>query len=171
MRPFILATTSIGQEGLTFHNYCRKIMHWNLQSNPIDLEQREGRINRFKCLYIRQNVAQKYRNIECQSDISKERFKVAKSGEKQEGQSELVPYWCFEKNQSVNIERIVTMYSISKEEVNYELLIKILSLYGLILGQAIQEELLDYLFKGFDDTKELKKLFINLIPYSRIADK
>ena len=60
MRPFVLATTSIGQEGLDFHNYCRVIMHWNLPSNPIDLEQREGRINRFKCLAIRQNVADKY---------------------------------------------------------------------------------------------------------------
>ena len=37
MRPFVLATTSIGQEGLDFHNYCRVIMHWNLPSNPIDL--------------------------------------------------------------------------------------------------------------------------------------
>ena len=34
MRPFVLATTSIGQEGLDFHNYCRVIMHWNLPSNP-----------------------------------------------------------------------------------------------------------------------------------------
>lgn len=56
----VVATTSIGQEGLDFHNYCRVIMHWNLPSNPIDLEQREGRINRFKCLAIRQNVADKY---------------------------------------------------------------------------------------------------------------
>ena len=44
LKPFVLATTSIGQEGLDFHNYCRRIMHWNLPSNPIDLEQREGRI-------------------------------------------------------------------------------------------------------------------------------
>jgi len=36
-------TTSIGQEGLDFHYYCRKIVHWNLPSNPVDLEQREGR--------------------------------------------------------------------------------------------------------------------------------
>ncbi|MGG6548717.1 UNVERIFIED_CONTAM: hypothetical protein NY100_25225, partial [Prevotella sp. 15_C9] len=28
-RPFVLTTTSIGQEGLDFHWYCRKIMHWN----------------------------------------------------------------------------------------------------------------------------------------------
>ena len=27
-RPFVLATTSIGQEGLDFHQYCRKIVHW-----------------------------------------------------------------------------------------------------------------------------------------------
>ena len=45
-RPFVLATTSIGQEGLDFHQYCRKIVHWNLPANPIDLEQREVRINR-----------------------------------------------------------------------------------------------------------------------------
>ena len=40
MRPFVLATTSIGQEGLDFHNYCRVIMHWNLPSNPIDVGRR-----------------------------------------------------------------------------------------------------------------------------------
>ena len=33
-RPFVLASTSIGQEGLDFHNYCRRIVHWNLPSNP-----------------------------------------------------------------------------------------------------------------------------------------
>nr|WP_270246095.1 helicase-related protein [Coprococcus sp. AM11-30B] len=52
MRPFVLATTSIGQEGLDFHNYCCVIMHWNLPSNPIDLEQREGRKN-FWSIYSR----------------------------------------------------------------------------------------------------------------------
>ena len=171
MRPFVLATTSIGQEGLDFHNYCRKIMHWNLPSNPIDLEQREGRINRFKCLAIRQNVAQQYGDIKFQTDIWKEMFKAAEIGEKQDGQSELVPYWCFGKNQSVKIERIVPMYPISKDEVNYERLIKILSLYRLTLGQARQEELLDYLFKEFDDTEELKKLFIDLNPYSRTKEQ
>lgn len=56
-RPFVLATTSVGQEGLDFHLYSRKVVHWNLPCNPIDLEQREGRINRFLCHAIRQNVA------------------------------------------------------------------------------------------------------------------
>ena len=29
-RPFVLATTSVGQEGLDFHLYSRKVVHWNL---------------------------------------------------------------------------------------------------------------------------------------------
>ena len=28
-RPFLLSTTTIGQEGLDFHWYARKIVHWN----------------------------------------------------------------------------------------------------------------------------------------------
>ena len=169
MRPFVLATTSIGQEGLDFHNYCRVIMHWNLPSNPIDLEQREGRINRFKCLAIRQNVADKYGKadeITFKRDIWTEMFEAAKA-EKQNDQSELVPFWCFGKNQSVKIERLVPMYPMSKDEMNYERLIKILSLYRLTLGQARQEELLEYLFKEFKDTSGLKKLFIDLSPFSK----
>ncbi len=47
-RPFVLASTSIGQEGLDFHTYCHEIWHWNLPSNPVDLEQREGRVHRYK---------------------------------------------------------------------------------------------------------------------------
>ena len=133
------------------------------------MEQREGRINRFKCLAIRQNVADKYGkadDITFKRNIWKEMFEAAKA-EKQDDQSELVPFWCFGKNQSVKIERLVPMYPMSKDEVNYERLIKILSLYRLTLGQARQEELLEYLFKEFKNTSGLKKLFIDLSPFSK----
>ena len=170
LKPFVLATTSIGQEGLDFHNYCRRIMHWNLSGNPIDLEQREGRINRFKCLAIRQNVAEKYGDIEFHEDMWNEMFAAAER-ERVPGQSELVPYWCFGKDQSVKIERIVPMYPMSKDEITYERLIKILSLYRLTLGQARQEELLEYLFKEVKHPDELKKLFIDLSPFSKEGKK
>ena len=130
LRPFVLASTSIGQEGLDFHNYCRKIMHWNLPSNPIDLEQREGRINRFKCLAIRQNVARKYGNISFDSDVWSEMFSAA-CAEKKPGQSDLVPFWCFGENQEIKIERIVPMYPMSKDGISYERLIKILCNYSV----------------------------------------
>ena len=42
--PFVLTSTSVGQEGLDFHLYCHAVVHWNLPSNPVDLEQREGRV-------------------------------------------------------------------------------------------------------------------------------
>lgn len=55
--PFVLATTSVGQEGLDFHQYCHAVVHWNLPSNPIDLEQREGRVHRYKGHAVRKNIA------------------------------------------------------------------------------------------------------------------
>lgn len=165
-RPFVLATTSIGQEGLDFHNYCRKIVHWNLPSNPIDLEQREGRINRFECLAIRQNVAKRYGNIHFQHDIWDEMFEEAARVEKTGGCSDLIPYWGLRETEDmVKIERIVPMYPFSRDGLAYERLIKILSLYRLTLGQARQEELLEYLFKNCDDADQLRELFINLSPF------
>ena len=165
-RPFVLATTSIGQEGLDFHNYCRKIVHWNLPSNPIDLEQREGRINRFECMAIRQNVAKRYGDIHFKNDIWDEMFEEAARVEKTDGASDLIPYWGLkETDDMVKIERVVPMYPYSRDGLAYERLIKILSLYRLTLGQARQEELLEYLFKNIEDPDKLKELFINLSPY------
>ena len=56
-RPFVLASTSIGQEGLDFHPWCHRLIHWNLPGNPVDLEQREGRVHRYKGHAVRRNVA------------------------------------------------------------------------------------------------------------------
>jgi hypothetical protein len=55
--PFVLASTSVGQEGLDFHLYSHAVMHWNLPANPVDLEQREGRVHRYKGHAVRKNVA------------------------------------------------------------------------------------------------------------------
>jgi ERCC4-related helicase len=42
----VLKTTSIGQDGLDFHVWCDRIIHWDLPPDPVDFEQREGRIAR-----------------------------------------------------------------------------------------------------------------------------
>lgn len=171
-RPFVLASTSIGQEGLDFHNYCRRIVHWNLPSNPIDLEQREGRINRFECLAIRQNISKRYGDIKFKENVWKEMFDVAAKEENGGNGSDLIPFWGLTKRDDmVKIERIVPMYPFSRDELAYERLIKILSLYRLTLGQARQEELLEYIFQNCADVDEMKKLFINLSPYYKNADK
>lgn len=164
-RPFVLASTSIGQEGLDFHYYCRRIMHWNLPSNPIDLEQREGRINRYKGLMIRQNIASKYGHIPFEKDIWQEMFSAANQMEKSEQTSELVPFWSLPGDANVKMERYVSIYPLSRDGVKYERLMKILALYRLSLGQARQEELLDYVFQHDLDEKRFKELFMNLSPY------
>ena len=171
-RPFVLASTSIGQEGLDFHNYCRRIVHWNLPSNPIDLEQREGRINRFECLAIRQNIAKRYGDISFESNVWKEMFEIAEKEENSGKGSDLIPFWGLTKSDDmIKIERIVPMYPFSRDVLAYERLIKILSLYRLTLGQARQEELLDYILESCEDIDSVKNQFINLSPYYVMVDR
>ena len=166
-RPFVLATTSIGQEGLDFHYYCRKIVHWNLPGNPIDLEQREGRINRYKGHAIRQNIADKYGDIFFREDICQEMFDQAEKMEKNADTSDLVPFWSLSEQEGnrhrYKIERIVPIYPMSRDSAKYERLMKVLSLYRLSLGQARQEELIEYLFEN--DFGDMSELFMNLSPY------
>ncbi len=171
-RPFVLASTSIGQEGLDFHLYCKKIFHWNLPSNPIDFEQREGRIHRYQGLVIRLNLASKYRDQiaygNTQNNIWKEVFKYA---EKEKAQAkfscDLVPYWHTETLSDIKIERFVPLYPFSRDIEKFNNLIKILTFYKLTFGQPRQEELVDALHdSGFSDEviQKLDDLIINLSP-------
>jgi hypothetical protein len=170
-RPFVLATTSIGQEGLDFHTYCRKIMHWNLPANPIDLEQREGRINRYLCHAIRQNLAEnEYGNAPFSRPIWQEILQRAVKKLKP-GHSDLIPFWCLPDTFPFTrkIERIVPMYPYSQDNEKYNRLLEILSLYRLTLGQPRQEELLAAIKKSNWDIAQLKKLYVNLSPYTRVV--
>jgi hypothetical protein len=65
----------------------------------------------------------------------------------------------------VKIERIVPMYPFSRDISAYERMIKILLHYRLTLGQARQEELLEYIIQNTEESEDLKKLFINLSPH------
>ncbi len=168
-RPFVLATTSIGQEGLDFHNYCRKIMHWNLPSNPIDLEQREGRINRYLCHAIRQNLADsEFGAFPFEKSVWKETMDRATVALKQ-NHSDLIPYWCLPDDFpfKYKIERIVPMYPYSQDRCRYDHLMDVLSVYRLTLGQPRQEELFETIHKENWNMDELKKLYINLSPWNR----
>ncbi|WP_022932108.1 DEAD/DEAH box helicase [Treponema bryantii] len=167
--PFILISTSVGQEGLDFHNYCRKIVHWNLPGNPIDLEQREGRINRYECLAIRQNIAQRYSSFaKYSNDIWKSIFDIAAQFENPEKKSQIIPHWGLtHKDNMIKIERSVLMYPYSLDEENYNRLTRILALYRLTLGQPRQEELINFLSENCKDLEECKNMAMNLSPYER----
>lgn len=171
-RPFLLSTTSIGQEGLDFHWYARKIVHWNLPSNPVDLEQREGRINRFKCLAIRRNVVKLYGSETYHT--WDELFSLAYSNLKGT-HSDIVPYWCLpvadlteeQRAKLEYIERIVPLYPLSRDRYKYKRLIKVLALYRMTLGQPRQEELLNLLKNMHLSDEQLKELTIDLCPFNK----
>lgn len=173
-RPFVLATTSIGQEGLDFHTYCRKIVHWNLPSNPIDLEQREGRINRYKGLVIRQQIAWKYRHLLTDALVGEHGawealFKVAATEERRgDGKCDLIPYWHVQADR-YQIERIIPFYPFSRDRVKLSVLLKTLAIYRLAFGQPRQAELVEHLLTNIPESRidEIRnKLMINLSPIS-----
>jgi hypothetical protein len=170
--PFVLASTSVGQEGLDFHLYCRKVMHWNLPSNPIDLEQREGRVNRYKGLVVRQNVVKKYlANLKSTTgDPWAELFDIAKQLEgTARAKPELVPYWHLESD-GIHIERLLPMLPYSRDVDHLERLLVVLTLYRLTFGQPRQEDLVNTLYKDLSPEKldEIrKKLMVDLSPISR----
>lgn len=173
-RPFVLASTSVGQEGLDFHYYCRRIMHWNLPHNPTELEQREGRINRYLCLAVRNSMVRHFRTLRPEAvptDWEELLNQASAEAEKcNNPYSEITPFWCFSKDQPVKIERIVPLYPFSRDEAEYERLLKLLSLYRLTMGQARQEELLNAILeRNADADPRIKELFISLCPFRKEA--
>lgn len=151
-RPFILATTSIGQEGLDFHQYCRAIYHWNLPSNPVDLEQREGRIHRYKGLVIRQNLARHYNltNIDSSLRDPWDSLFIQAVRERGDQENDLKPFWIFETEQGNQIERYIPTFPMSRESKRIEDLKRTLVLYRMVFGQPRQEDLLNFLKENVD---------------------
>ncbi len=167
-RPFALATTSVGQEGLDFHPYCYRIYHWNLPGNPVDLEQREGRVHRFKGHAIRLNLAHRQGRVLQGAEVVPDdpwqaMFDAARA--ETEIDSDLIPYWIYEG--PVKVERRVPSLPFSREVRRLEWLKRSLTVYRLAFGQPRQEDLLEYLHSllGTETAAEdLAELQIRLQP-------
>jgi hypothetical protein len=151
--PFVLVTRSIGQEGLDFHPYCHAVVHWNLPRNPVDLEQREGRVHRYKGHAVRKNVAACYGeriNLAAKVDPWEQLFDVAVEG-RPRGESDLNPYWVFPGD--ARIERIVPLLPLSREIQRLHDLHRTLGAYRLAFGQPRQDDLLALLADRYDPTE------------------
>lgn len=167
-RPFVLATTSVGQEGLDFHPYCYRVYHWNLPGNPVDLEQREGRVHRFKGHAVRLNLAERQAAIvrsngHAPDDPWSLMFEQARSEATVD--TDLIPYWIYEG--SVRVERRVPMLPFSREVTRLAWLKRSITVYRLAFGQPRQDDLLDYLqtlVGGGMNTADLADLQIRLEP-------
>ncbi|MBY0414596.1 MAG: hypothetical protein K2Q18_10535, partial [Bdellovibrionales bacterium] len=156
--PFVLVTTSVGQEGLDFHRYCRDIVHWNLPSSGVAFEQREGRIQRYMCKSVRDSIlshiswkkliespgAKKYRWNPWPAVMDIAHLEVASNKKSLKG---LRPYWSFQDSNGVEarIRRMLYCHPFSKEALRYEGLKESLILYRLALGQPRHSDFLEKL--------------------------
>ena len=118
-KPFMLNSTSIGQEGLDFHWYCNRVVHWNLPSNPIDIEQREGRVNRYKSLVVRRRATEfaKSHGLELAQPGSGDYWEALFSEIDRLSEnriSDLTPYWHIPSG-TTQIERLVPMMPMSRK--------------------------------------------------------
>jgi hypothetical protein len=166
--PMVLASTSIGQEGVDFHWWCHSIVHWNLPTNPVDFEQREGRIHRFKGHAVRKNVAADHRARALRSEESDPWVAAFAEAEKSRPLhlDELWPWWVYRG--AARIERWVLSMPLSREVEKERLLQRRRALYRLAFGQPRQDDLLTILDQegyAVDDAR-LKELRINLRPPS-----
>ncbi|MEO7262797.1 MAG: helicase-related protein [Jatrophihabitantaceae bacterium] len=144
--PFVLASTSVGQEGLDFHLYSHAVVHWNLPGNPVDLEQREGRVHRYKNHAIRKNVASSYgRSVLDSTDPDPwATLFLAAQDARPAGANDLVPFWIFSPPGGAVIERYVPALPLSLETARYRRLQRTVGAYRMVLGQPRQEDLVLY---------------------------
>ncbi|RPF29026.1 C-terminal helicase domain-containing protein [Georgenia muralis] len=149
--PFVLASTSVGQEGLDFHTYCHAVMHWNLPGNPVDLEQREGRVHRYKGHAVRRNVAERHHGAAFHAIVDDPWFAMflAAAERRPAGESEVYPYWIFTEG-TAKIERHIALAPLSTESSRYRQLQKSVGLYRVAIGQARQEDLVTLAGEGQD---------------------
>ncbi len=168
-RPFVMATTAVGQEGLDFHLWCHAVFHWHLPSNPVDFEQREGRVHRYKGHVIRRSIASALGLIAVSqsavgTDPWETLFEVAKATRSQ-GQTDLIPYWVFNGKGDFKIRRYIPALPLSRERAASIRLRASLGVYRMVFGQPRQEDLLAFLQSSRGVTEQDASLYgIDLAP-------
>ena len=140
--PHVLVTTSIGQEGLDFHPWCRALAHWDLCSGPVALEQREGRISRFAGLAVRRAIAEQISSKETGGDADESPWtRLATRAEVELADcTGLEPWWVARGSTT---QRIVFSVPGSERPARLARLNRERALYRLVLGMPDQADLLE----------------------------
>lgn len=165
--PFVLATTSAGQEGIDFHWWCSAIVHWNVPANPVDFEQREGRVHRFGGHAIRRNVAAKHRTEALASGATDPWKAAYDAARRQSTLGDFAPYWVYPG--PAHVERHVLSFPLSRDEPKYRTVVRDLATYRMAFGQPRQEDLLS-LLDDIGSDSETTPQTIDLKPPGDSAD-
>ena len=144
--PFVLASTSVGQEGIDFHWWSHSVMHWNVPSNPVDFEQREGRVHRYLGHAVRKNVSQEHGATVFTSAATNPWAVVfdaateSVSAAPENSVTEFSPHWIHPGTNK--IERRLLDHPLSRDVTRTKQMLSGLATYRLALGQARQDDLL-----------------------------
>lgn len=155
--PYVLATTSVGQEGLDFHTWCDRLGHWDLCSSPVDLEQREGRVQRYGGLTVRRPLADKL-GKDALNEARRSRTSpwdsVAASASEafKNDETGLAPWWTVP---GAELKRHLFALPQSRDINRYAKLKTQRLLYRVALGQPDQEDLVELLAGGDPETLQL----------------
>ena len=168
-RPFILASTTVGQEGLDFHGWCHSVVHWNLPRSPVDLEQREGRVLRYKGHAVRLNVARTIGLTGIPADLDPAcsdpwaaMFGVAAT---RGYANPLAPFWVYDSGENpVRVRRVLPVLKCSREHAALPRLRERLATYRLVLGLPRQEDLLATLERNGVTAEQARDWRIDLSP-------
>jgi hypothetical protein len=143
--PFVLTTTSAGQEGIDFHWWSHAVVHWNTPSNPVDFEQREGRVHRFGGHAIRRNIAAHHRTevlASSERDPWQSAYRIAHDASRNH-LGEFAPFWLYPGE--AKVQRHLLPYPLSLDVPRTAQLKDDLALYRLAFGQPRQEDLIELL--------------------------
>lgn len=163
--PFLLVSTSVGQEGIDFHPWCHAVVHWNLPSNPVDFEQREGRVDRFRGHAVRKNVAAAHGEAALRDGTGGPVWsRIYTYATDQRGDfPEFSPGWVYVGE--AKIERHVLPLKFTNDHEDYARLQRNVRAYRLTFGQPRQEDMLEVMrSKGVDEMKLAREMRIDLMP-------
>jgi hypothetical protein len=142
--PFVLASTSVGQEGIDLHWWCHSVLHWNTPSNPVDFEQREGRVNRYDGHAVRRNIAAAHgAEILASDEVDPWRAAYAIAARARPELGQFAPHWVYPG--TAKIERHLFPYPLSQDIDRLERVKAARRLYRLTFGQPRQEDMLQLL--------------------------
>lgn len=166
--PHLLSTTSVGQEGLDFHNWCDQVVHWDLCSSPVDLEQREGRIQRFGSLTIRRALARDEGEVALAAAIGAgtspwvELKRLAEVNHSDD--AGLSPWWTLP---NARVRRYLFSLPGGRDALSFRRLQDRRLLYRLALGQPNPEDFMASLHRDGAAVR-LKPFLLNLSAYYRV---
>lgn len=150
--PFILASTSVGQEGIDFHWWAHSVIHWNVPGNPVDFEQREGRVHRYLGHAVRKNVAEQHGPAVLKPAVTdpwRALFDAATAHVEalpEDETNEFAPHWIHRG--AHKIQRRLLDHPLSRDVPRTNQMLSGLAKYRLTLGQARQDDLLGLIKDG-----------------------